>query len=331
MKENIIVIGASGNLGMYFLDYLLENIDSEMFNVIATGTSGKYKYSFYNGDYVQLDITNKDSFENLPKSNVKAVIDFAGVLPAYKKDETNQRYVDVNVSGTLNILEYCKNVSADRIVYMHTWADLNGYLRLDEPLKPYAERKPILTGDHAVYCATKCCAVDLIKCYQAMYKIKGFVFRLPNIYLYSPNKYYYVDGQKVLVSYRYMIDKAINGDNLEVWGDPTFGKDIIYVKDLCQMIYKSVFADVNGGIYNAGTGVKTTMLEQVEGIIKVFSNGDKKSEIVFCPQKRNCDNFVMDITNIKEDLGYEPQYDYISYLEDYKKEMELNRFVERDE
>ena len=35
----------------------------------------------------------------------------------------------------------------------------------------------------------------------------------------------------------------------------------------------------------------------------------------------------MDISNIKEDLGYEPQYDYIAYLEDYKKEMNLHRFT----
>ena len=35
----------------------------------------------------------------------------------------------------------------------------------------------------------------------------------------------------------------------------------------------------------------------------------------------------MDISNIKEDLGYEPEYDYISYLEDYKKEMEAQRFT----
>ena len=30
----------------------------------------------------------------------------------------------------------------------------------------------------------------------------------------------------------------------------------------------------------------------------------------------------MDISNAKEELGYEPKYDYISYLKDFKKEME---------
>ena len=37
----------------------------------------------------------------------------------------------------------------------------------------------------------------------------------------------------------------------------------------------------------------------------------------------------MDIENAKEDLGYIPEYDYIAYLEDYKKEMQMNKFIKR--
>ena len=92
------------------------------------------------------------------------------------------------------------------------------------------------------------------------------------------------------------------------------------------MIYKALFTDKETGVYNAGTGKKTTMKEQIEGIIKVFSPKDNPSKIIYCPEKRDCDDFVMDISNIKKDLGYKPEYDYISYLEDYKKEMQLERF-----
>jgi UDP-glucose 4-epimerase len=92
------------------------------------------------------------------------------------------------------------------------------------------------------------------------------------------------------------------------------------------MIYKSLFVDRSTGIYNAGTGIKTTMRQQIEGMIEVFSNGNKKSKIIECPEKRDCDDFVMDIQNIKDELGYVPEYDYITYLKDYKKEMELERF-----
>lgn len=331
-KKKIVVFGSTGNLGMYYIDYLLNNLDLNNYEIVAIGRRDNYPYKDFNPiSYYKVDITNKENFDILPKKNVYAVIDFAGVLPAYSKDNNAEKYIDVNINGTLNILEYCRQVKADRIVYTQTWADLNGYLKEKVPLKPYLSRKPIFTGDHAIYCVTKSAAVDLIECYHQTYGIKNFIFRLPNIYLYAPDIYYYVDGEKKYISYRYIIERAIKGEPIELWGNPDYGKDIIYVKDLCQMIYKSMFVDRETGIYNAGTGIKTTMKEQIEGIIEVFSPKDNPSRIVYCPEKKDCDDFVMDIENIKEDLGYVPKYTYIKYLEDYKKERELNRFVKNED
>ncbi|MBR7071483.1 MAG: NAD(P)-dependent oxidoreductase, partial [Clostridia bacterium] len=256
MKEKIILLGSAGYLGRYFLDYLMKNIDKEKYEIVATGRSKKYPFSFYKGEYIQLDITKKDDFERLPQKNVKAVVDFAGVLPAYYEEGNPYKYIDVNITGTLNVLEYCREVKADRIIYTHTKADLYGYLNQDEPLKPDLPRKPILKGDHAIYVVSKCAAVDLIECYHNQYGIKNFIFRLTNIYLYSPDMYYYVNGKKQLVSYRYIINKAIKGEDIELWGNPEFGKDIVYIKDFCQMVFKSLFVDRNTGLYNVGTGVK---------------------------------------------------------------------------
>lgn len=328
-KKKIVVLGSAGNLGMYFIDYLNENLDMNKYEMIATGTKKEYPYGFYKGKYIQLDITKKENFKKLPTENVYAIVDFAGILPAYLEKDDPSKYVDVNVQGTLNVLEYCKENKVDRIIYTQTWADLNGYLKDKKPLKPEWPRKPIYKGDHAVYTVTKCAAVDLIECYHQIYGIKNFIFRLPNIYMYSPEMFYYVDGVKKRISYRYMIEKAIKGENIEMWGNPHLGKDIIYVKDLCQMIFKSLFVNKETGIYNAGTGIKTTIKEQIEGMIKVFSPKEHPSKIIPCPDKRDCDDFVMDITNIKEELGYEPEYDYIKYLEDYKQEMEKNKFVKK--
>ncbi len=323
-KKKIIVIGAAGNLGVYFIDYLNTFLDFEKYEIIATGTKNYYPYSFYSGKYFKLDITKKEDFNNLPLEDVFAVVDFAGILPAYYTGNP-QHYIDVNVTGTLNVLEYCVKANADRIIYMQTWADLNGYLKDGIPLEPNWLRKPIYYGDHAIYTATKSAAVDLIECYHQNYGIKNFIFRLPNIYLYSPEKYYYVNGEKKYISYRYLIDRAIKSLDIELWGNPSLGKDIIYVKDLCQMIFKALFVELNGGIYNAGTGKKTTMLEQIEGIINVFSPKNNPSKIINCPKKIDCDDFVMNIDNAKIELGYMPKYDYISYLNDYKEEMLENR------
>ena len=75
-----------------------------------------------------------------------------------------------------------------------------------------------------------------------------------------------------------------------------------------------------------GTGKGTTMREQIEGIIKVFSPDSNRSEIVYCPEKKNAMQYVMNIDNARTELGYEPQYSYEDYLRDYKLEMNNNRF-----
>ena len=123
-----------------------------------------------------------------------------------------------------------------------------------------------------------------------------------------------------------MIDKAIKGEDIEIWGNPNAFKDIVYVKDFCQMVFKALFAEVDGGTYNVGTGIATTLRQQIEGKIQVFSPKDSPSKIIERPEKSTFTSFVMDIENAQSDLGYSPKYDYISYLEDYKYEMEQNRF-----
>lgn len=326
-KKNIVVFGASGNLGMYFIDFLMENINLDKYNIIGTGLKEEYPYEgFEKLEYYKVDITKKEDFDKLPSEDVYSVVDFAGVLPAYLKDNDPEKYISVNINGTLNVLEYCRKNKVDRIIYTQTWADLNGYLKDKKPLKPDWPRKPVFKGDHAIYNITKCAAVDMIEHYHQEYGLKNFIFRLPNIYLYSPEMYYYVDGEKKYISYRYMIEKAIKGETLEVWGNPDLGKDIVYVKDLCNMIFNSMFVNRTTGIYNVGTGIKTTMKEQIEGIVKVFSPKENPSKIIYAPEKKDCDDFVMDISNIIEELNYKPKYTYIKYLEDYKKERELNRF-----
>ena len=123
-----------------------------------------------------------------------------------------------------------------------------------------------------------------------------------------------------------MIDKAIKGETIEMWGNPDAFKDIVYVKDFCQMVFKAMFATVNGGTYNVGTGVKTTLRQQIEGMVKVFSPKNAPSQIIEKPEQPTFTSFVMDIENAKSELGYNPQYNYIAYLKDYKREMEENRF-----
>ena len=129
------------------------------------------------------------------------------------------------------------------------------------------------------------------------------------------------------IGYKYLINRASKGEPIELWGDPNAVKDMVYVKDYCQMIYRAIVATVKSGTYNVGTGIGTSLLEQIEGMIAVFSPHGHPSEIIMRPDKPSAPSYIMNIDNARRELGYKPCYTYIEMLEDIKKEREINRII----
>lgn len=320
----IVVFGASGNTGTYFIKYFLENNKDKKYEIVAVGTRATDKFEKMGVKYFQVDITKKEDFEKLPK-DVYAVVDLAGAMLARMEGYNPQYYIDVNITGNLNILEYCRENNVDRILFAQSFGDIKDYGETELVLKADMPRKFSFKSDHTIYVMTKNFMVDMMENYYEMYGLKKFVFRLPTIYLYSPIDYYYVDGVKRQIGYRLLIDRAIKGEPIEVWGDSTRVKDMVYVKDFCQMLYKALFVQREKGYYNVGTGVGTSLLEQIKGMVDVFGEDDKKSQIVLHPEKPNAPQYIMDITPAEKELGYSPKYDYISMLEDIKLEMKKAR------
>ena len=326
--KKIVLFGATGNIGAYFSDYCRERLAGSEYELIAVGRKNTDYFRKQGIQYIRVDLRSPDDFNKLPTDNIYAVVNMAGLLPAYMKEYDPFAYVETNINGALRILEYARKNHADRALYTQTWAEQGGYWGEKTVLSPELPRKLIYTGDHAFYAITKSMVVETMEYYKQEYGLKNFVFRLPNVYLYHPQKYYYVNGKKKVIAYRYMIERAAKGEPIEMWGNPDAFKDILYIKDLCQMMFKALFAAVDGGTYNAGTGVRTTLREQIEGFIEVFSPIERKSIIIEKPEASGFVSFVMDIQNAKDELGYHPEYTYIKYLEDYKKEQERNRFSE---
>lgn len=326
MKKKIVLFGATGNIGKYFVDYLNSHLNLDEYEIIASGRRNTDWFEKNHVKYYPLNISNKEAFDVLPRENIYSVVNLAGVLPAYLETDDPLVYVNTNITGGINILEYTRKTNCKRILYTQTWAEMQGFWGKEKVLSPKLPRNISYTGDHAFYTITKCMIVDTLEMYHQQYGIKPFIFRLPNIYLYSPEKYYFVDGVKKYISYRYMIDRVKQGVDLELLGNTEDGKDIIDIKDFCQMMYKALFANVDGGTYCAGTGVHTTLQQQLEGFIKVFAPKGSSPKNIYRPDMPTCVDFVMDIENAKKDFGYKPEYDYISYLEDYKKEEESCRW-----
>lgn len=322
-KKTIVVFGATGNLGAHISTHL-KKIG---YHVIAVGHRKNENgfFSDYDIPYYLVNIEEQDDFKQLPQENVYAVVHFAGTLPAAMEGFHASFYIQSIIQGTLNVLEYARLCGAERFVFPQTLFDIHYLFGTKTPIPADSERK-VPEGDHWLYVIAKNAAVEIIEHYYRTYGIKRFIFRLSRIYLYHPNPYTYTDGKKVMVSDRFLIYKAIKGEKIEIWGDPHRLLETICIDDFLQIIEKSLTANVEGGIYNVGSG-GSTLEERIKGIVEVFSPANHPSEIVYCPEKRNSTQFVLDISKTIKELGYKPQYTWKDYLIKFKETMEKQPFA----
>lgn len=324
--KKVLVFGASGETGRYFVDYFLEHDINHEFELIAIGNrKTSFFEDYFHIPYIQMNIVDKTEFSKLPTKDVYAVVDLAGYMPARSDGEYVEKMLNVNLMGTMNILNYCVEVHADRILFAQSFGDILPHAAEYPTLTVNLPRTYSFNTDHTVYLISKCAAVDLIEYYHQHYGLKRFIYRLPTIYLYAKDRFFYRDGEKTTLWYRVLIDKAIAGEDLEVWGDPTKVKDMVYVKDFAQMLYLGVIVDRNEGFYNVGTGIGTSLQDQFVIMAEILGD-QKKSKVSFRPDMPSTGEYVMDITPAIKELGYKPKYDYKSFLIDYKKELEMKRF-----
>lgn len=327
MKKKIIIFGATGNVGSYLLKYALEYFNSNEYEIIASGRRKTDFFAKQGVKYYSVDLTKPEEFSKLPTDNIYAIMLLSAQIPSYMNVYEPQKYIDSIINGGYNVLEFCRINHVDRIIYTQTVFDVSLYPH-NLILKPDAKPNFDYTGDHAIYVISKNTMLELMEHYYLEYGLKKFIFRLPTIYSYSPYQYYYPNGIKTKRPVYQMIDKALNSEPIEVWGNPDYAKDMVHVYDFSQMLCKAVEVNQEKGFYNVGTGMPVTIEEQIKTIIDVFSPKENPSKLIYCPDKVCGGGFLMDVENVKLELGYVPKYNCRRLFEDYKKEMLVNRFAE---
>lgn len=328
--KKIVVFGASGHSGSYLSLYaknFFEQAGGDEYEIIATGRRQTNAFDKYGIRYYSADITKKESLSALPTEDIYAVILLAAEIPAYMSGYDPEKYLDSIIYGTYNVLEYCRRVKADRILFTTTCYDVFEY-PAGTVIRPDMPRSFKYTGDHALYVIAKNTAIELIEHYHQQYGIREFIFRMPTIYSYSTNHYYYPNGVKTMRPIYKMIHQAMAGEPLELWGDPGYAKDMLHVYDMGQMFCKAILSDREKGFYNCGTGVPVTLQQELNAIIEVFSPPGSPSKIIYRPAQPSGGAILMDVGNAEKELGYKAEYDIVKLLTDFKNEMEIKRFIE---
>lgn len=326
----VIVIGATGFIGMYTVEKLV----ADGKQVLATGRKPQQGEAFKKMGtmYQVLDITKPEDFEALPKTGVEGVILLAGLLPAnvrvdITKDENASDYFNVNVIGTINVLEYCRNNGINKVISCSSYSDVAGAWKKGYAITEEEPRNFHFKGDHAVYVISKNAANDVMEYYNQQHGMQCAWFRFPPVYGVGPHAEIYVNGKYYKSGIQTFIENAQQGKNIELWGDPHITRDIVYVKDVAQAFSMALDSEKTYGLYNMTSGTALDLEEQARAVIDVFGNAER-SHIIYRPEKpNNTPSFLFDMSKAKRDFGFSPKYtSYLDMMKDYKKELESGRW-----
>jgi len=326
-KQNILVLGAAGFMGTYLIDELVK----QHYQVTASDISniGENYYRGKNIPYIHVDITKKNEFEKFQKLSFDVVIHLAATQPANvsKENYDPRSYINVNVIGTLNILEFCRENNIPKIIYASSHRNTQELWVSDKKIKEADGRSIKYTGEYAMFSISESAAQDCVQHYIMQYGLQGIIFRLPPVYGYGPHTEIFKNGKPIKTGFQIFIENALSCKPLEVWGDWLKGRDIIYIKDVIAAFIKAINNEQARGLYNITSGRYLTLKEEAETIARVFWADESSPIILQKPDKPNdIDSFVYDISKAEEELGWSPAYDFEAMLIDYIEESKNKNF-----
>jgi UDP-glucose 4-epimerase len=194
----------------------------------------------------------RDLGATLPK--VEAVIHLAGVLGTAELFSNVREAVDVNVGGTVNVLEACRSMGAR-------------YVGITMP--------PVFPS---VYTATKIAARELERAYHHGFGLP--VSRVRAFNAYGPGqKHGHGHPQKIVPTFAV---EAWAGRPLPIWGDGTQTVDLIHTTDLGAMI-AGALAYGDDATFDGGTGTAFSVNDVAEMVLDITGS---KAGVEYLPMRR---------------------------------------------
>lgn len=297
--QKYLITGGAGFIGSNITKFLLEK--GYYVRILDNFSTGKRENIQPFIDHSSLELYEGDlrSYHIVRKA-VKGVdyVFHQGALPSVPRSiEDPITTNEVNILGTLNILEASKEFNVKRVVYASSSSVYGSNKELPkkedmkcEPLSPYALSK--YTGER--YC----------QIFTSLYGLETVCLRYFNVF--GPN-------QDPNSQYAAVIPKFINlilNDKIPtIYGDGTQSRDFTYIDNV---VYANILAchhnNASGEIFNIACGRQYSLNFMTECIIKKLNKVIKPKWV----EERSGDikHSLADITKAKVLLQYEPLVDF---------------------
>ena len=314
-----IITGCAGFVGSHLAKRLIESGD-EVFGIdsMICGFSANIADLM---EHPIVHFRNTDIRDKMCCDNVHDTIDYVWHLAArgetYWCRDNVEEAIDININGTLNILNQAKRHRAKHFFFSDTSAEYDSFE--GDQYYPTAEwMAPNTITPRGYYAITKMAASQFVRSFGESNGFGTTLFRYTNIY--GPSMNLERDIPPVVGSFA---SRLFENKTPIVYGDGSKRRDFLHIDDLTDfhMTALAVRGNREGSeTYNAGYGKNYSILEvyqKVHNACKEIMDGNVVSLIEYRDDQPN--EAQLTLANIKkaeEDLGWVPK---ISFDEGVKK------------
>ena len=196
---------------------------------------------------------------------------------------------EVNVIGTLNVLEAARPVGA-QLIFSSTGGALYG--ECPRPAREDDDRRPL-----SPYGTSKLAGEAYLATWNALHGTSHVVLRFGNVY--GPRQLAKLEGGVVAI----FMDRLRVGESVRIFGNGEQERDFVYVGDVVDAILASTGRD--GGVFNVGTGQATSVNTLFETVRRV-AGSDAEAEYADA-RAGDLLRSVLDISRTERELGWRPQ------------------------
>lgn len=291
---NILVTGGAGFIGSHIAHRFVQmGHRVRIFDNLSTGKLQNLEGFESSVEFVRGDVREAEHLRDAMKG-IHVVFHEAAIVSVPYSVEHPQETHDVNLQGTLNVIQAARAQGARRVVFASSAAvygvapeQPKAEFLVPSPVSPYGVEK--LASEHYLHVAHR------------LYGLETVALRYFNVF--GPRQDPSSPYSGVISIF---VNRALEGRAPTIFGDGAHSRDFVFVDNVVDAnVAAATSPSVSGQVFNVGCGQQTTLLDLVT---QLQTLSGRTMAPHFAPERAgDIRQSMADISRARQELGYEPK------------------------
>jgi UDP-glucose 4-epimerase len=292
-----LVLGAGGFIGTNLCRALL----TRGARVQGFGRSRPFADALFGVHWTNGNFVEHEDLARLVEGNDYVFHLIGGSLPE-SSNKNPAANISANILSSVHLLEVCRLCGVRKVMFVSSGGTVYG-IAGDAPIPETAPTEPI-----SAYGINKLTVEKYMSLYNYLYKLDYAVLRIANPY----GPFQTAHRRQGVVAA--LVERALSGGPLEIWGDGTVVRDFLHVQDVVEGVLAVLGHVGPPRVFNIGSGIGRSVNQIVADLESLLGRALDKTyrsaRLADVPVN------ILDIGLIKRETGWAPRIGWMDGLQD---------------